>query len=111
MLDFSKSERHLILAFLIIGLVFIGLSYFKKISPISNVKIVESEDSYIVININEAMPEQLERLPGIGPVLAQDIVSYREEVGRFRRPQEIKNIKGIGDKKFEKIKDLITIGE
>jgi len=111
MLDFSKPERHLILVFLTVGLVFVGLSYFQKVSPKNNLEIVSAEGHYAAININKAMPEQLERLPGIGPVLAQDIVSYREESGRFKKLQDIKKVKGIGDKKFEKIKDLITISE
>lgn len=61
------------------------------------------------VNINTATPDQLVKLPGIGKVLAQRIVEYRAKTP-FKTIDEIKNIKGIGDKEFAKIKDLITVG-
>jgi competence protein ComEA len=61
------------------------------------------------INLNTASVEQLESLPGIGPVTAKRIVDYRVKVGKFKRIEEIINIEGIGDKKFERIKDRLTI--
>ena len=61
------------------------------------------------INLNAASAEQLESLPGIGPVTAQRIVDYRAKVGKFKRIEEIINIKGVGEKKFEKIKDRLVI--
>ncbi len=61
------------------------------------------------INLNAASAEQLESLPGIGPVTAKRIVDYRDKVGKFKRIEEIINIKGIGDKKFERIKDRLTV--
>lgn len=60
------------------------------------------------VNINTATKEQLIALPGIGEVTAQRIIDYRNEYGRFATIDEIKNVKGIGEVKFEKIKDLIT---
>lgn len=62
------------------------------------------------ININTASAEELDKLPNIGPARAADIISYREQNGGFKSIEEIKEIKGIGDKSFEKIKDLITVG-
>lgn len=61
------------------------------------------------ININTATAKELESLPGIGPVLAQRIVDYRAQKGGFKSIEEIKEVSGIGDKKFEAIKDLITV--
>jgi len=58
-------------------------------------------------SINTASASQLEKLPGIGPVLAKDIVLYRESSGGFKDIEEIKNVKGIGEKKFEAIKESI----
>lgn len=55
--------------------------------------------------------EILDKLPGIGPARAKDIITYREQKGGFKTIEEIKNIKGIGDKSFESLKDLITVGE
>lgn len=63
------------------------------------------------ININTADTAGLDKLPGIGPARAADIISYRESHGGFKTIEEMKNIKGIGDKTFESMKDLITVGE
>lgn len=61
------------------------------------------------ININTADIALLQQLTGIGPVTAQKIVDYREQNGRFGSIEEIKNVSGIGDKTFEKLRDDITI--
>ena len=61
------------------------------------------------MNINKANEEELQSLPGIGKELATRIVEYREANNKFSKIEDIKNINGIGDNKFEKIKDLITI--
>ncbi|UCC78166.1 MAG: ComEA family DNA-binding protein [Anaerolineales bacterium] len=60
------------------------------------------------ININTASAAELEALPGIGPVLAQRIIDYRQANGPFGRLEDIKKVKGIGDKTFEDLKDLIA---
>jgi len=60
------------------------------------------------ININTASKEQLETLPGIGPTLAQRIIDYRNEHGLFTSYDDLLNVKGIGEKKLEKLKDKIT---
>lgn len=59
------------------------------------------------VNINKATKEELDTLPGIGPSTANKIISYREENGDFKNIEEIKEVSGIGESKFEKIKDLI----
>ena len=61
------------------------------------------------ININTASQEELEKISGIGPALAQRIIEYRKENGKFKNIDELKNVSGIGDKKFESIKSQITI--
>jgi competence protein ComEA len=63
------------------------------------------------ININSADATELDKIPGIGPARAADIINYRETHGGFKSIEEMKNIKGIGDKTFESMKDLITTGE
>ena len=62
-----------------------------------------------LININTASLDQLQSLPGIGAVIAQNIIDYRNSQGPFRSIEEIKNVSRIGDKTFEKIKDKITV--
>lgn len=59
------------------------------------------------ININTASAGELERLPGIGPVLANAIVSYRNANGRFATIADIQRVKGIGKKKYEKMQSMI----
>ena len=62
-----------------------------------------------IININTATQTELELLPGIGPSTASKIIKYREENGEFKTIDDIKNVSGIGDAKFESIKDQITV--
>ncbi|MBC7324017.1 MAG: ComEA family DNA-binding protein [Moorella sp. (in: Bacteria)] len=61
-----------------------------------------------LININTAGKAELESLPGIGPSLAERIIEYREKNGPFLSPEDIKNVSGIGEKRYEQIKDKIT---
>ncbi len=61
------------------------------------------------ININTATVERLDTLPHIGTVLAQRIVDYRVQNGPFKKIEDIKNVKGIGDAMFDDIKALITV--
>lgn len=60
-------------------------------------------------NLNVASEEELAELPGIGPELARRVVAYREEHGFFRSVEEIMEVSGIGEKKFEDMKDRITV--
>ena len=61
------------------------------------------------VNINEAMQTELEQLPGIGPSLATRIIEYREQNGNFNNVEDLQNVKGIGDAKFNDIKDKVTV--
>jgi competence protein ComEA len=61
------------------------------------------------ININQATSEELEKLPGIGPEKAQEIIDFRNEYGNFTQIEEIMEVPGIGETTFEEIKDLITV--
>ena len=63
------------------------------------------------VNVNTAAAEELERLPGIGPVLARSIVEYREEHGAFRTVDELMNVSGVGQAKLDAIRNDITLGE
>ena len=61
------------------------------------------------VNINTATAEKLDTLPGVGPSIAQRIIDYRTTNGPFQSIEDIKNVKGIGDATFEKLKDKITV--
>lgn len=61
------------------------------------------------ININKATQTELEAIPGIGPSTALKIINYRKENGKFTSLEDIKNVSGIGDSKYKKIKNYICI--
>jgi competence protein ComEA len=62
-----------------------------------------------LVNINTADDKKLETLPGIGPVLAERIIAYRQQHGPFRQLEDIKKVTGIGDKRFDDIQSSITL--
>lgn len=68
-----------------------------------------STEASVKININEATVDELCELEGIGPVLADRIISYRNEKGDFEYTFEIMNVKGIGEAIYFDIKKLITV--
>jgi len=76
-----------------------------------NVASASVENQSDKININTADATELDKLPGIGPAKAADIIAYRESKGGFQTIEELKEVKGIGDKTFENLKDLVTVGE
>jgi len=65
----------------------------------------------IPLNINRATAQDFEALPGIGPKLAEEIIATRKRLGGFKTVDDLKKVKGIGDKKFEKIREKISVGE
>jgi len=62
-----------------------------------------------LLNLNAVTSNQLETLPGIGPALAERILAYRKNHGLFRNIEDIMNVSGIGEKRFESIKEYITV--
>jgi comEA protein len=84
-----------------------------KISGVSenDSDLIQNEKSRIIkkININTAGAAELQTLPRIGPAIAQGIVEYRAKHGPFRCIEDIKNVKKIGIKTFDKIKNSITV--
>jgi competence protein ComEA len=61
------------------------------------------------VDLNRAAVAELKRLPGIGPVLAQRILDYRQQHGSFRRPEELRDVSGIGPKTYEALRDYVVI--
>jgi competence protein ComEA len=62
------------------------------------------------VNLNTATKDELIALPGIGPAKAQAILDYRKANGAFKTVEELKDVKGIGAKRFEKLKAELTVG-
>lgn len=62
-----------------------------------------------LVNLNTATVAELDTLPGVGPVLAQRIVDHRTRTGGFRTIEELRKVEGVGDARFEQLKDLVTV--
>jgi len=77
----------------------------RDIAPVRWVKSVRT----FKININNARADQLQMLPGIGAKLASRIVDYRRENGAFKALEDIENVDGLTEKRFEHIKGLIEL--
>ncbi len=71
----------------------------------------KTENPNLLVSINKATREQLEYLPGIGPVMATRIIAYRDQHHGFQTIDELLEIKGIGEKTVEKLKPYIQIVE
>jgi comEA protein len=114
MFDLEKREKAIILILLAVLLTGLLFRTFHRPNRVTDLKIRQfdydrSDKEREKININEAGEETLAGLDGIGPSVAKRIVEYRAENGYFRSIEELKKIKGIGNKLLEKIKDDISI--
>jgi len=104
MFGLAREERKVILFFITIALVGIGLnSLLKKYSPAKTISCFSQDIGKI--DLNKADKDLLMSVPGIGEKLAQRIIEYREKQIVFSGIEELKNIRGITDYKYEKIKD------
>lgn len=81
----------------------------KEIETINQLYNASSSKIPNKININTATVEELQTLSGIGQSTAEKIVNYREENTKFKKIEDIKNVSGIGDAKFNSIKDKIVV--
>lgn len=108
MFNLTRQERAVLL---FLGSVFflgVALNAFYKSKPLDIDFLTEKTP--LKLDINKATFNELLRIPGIGPVLAQRIIMHRRLKGEFRSISELKNIKGIGERKLSRIKDFIYIG-
>ena len=61
------------------------------------------------VNLNQASLEELESIKGVGPALAERIIAYRSENGKFKTAEDLMNVKGIGQAKFGRIKEQVMV--
>lgn len=92
-----------VLMILIVVLISINIVNYSKRENLKKSHSVLVEEGAVRISINDADAAELEDLPGIGPILAERIVEYRKKDGGFKTLEELKEVKGIGDKIFQKI--------
>lgn len=81
----------------------------KEIIQENQEEILSEENKTGKVNINTAKQTELETLPGIGPTIALRIIEYRKENGEFTDIEELKEVEGIGEAKWEQIKDFVEI--
>ena len=117
----STVERGIVITLILIAVIAIGLSYHNKVSqketeliPATSAEENNNKPENLIkekttVNINTADKDKLTALTGIGPVLAQRIIDYRRENGSFTSCDELMQVKGIGPKKYERIKKYISI--
>jgi len=117
----SRAERLVIVILVSGALLGVGINYYRKIHYRVDLSVEPSElvksnidiDKLIIeaklVNINEAGLEELTRLPGIGATLAERIIDYRHTHGPFKEIEEITRVRGIGPKKFNKMKEFLIV--
>jgi competence protein ComEA len=104
----SKREI-LVLVILIAVLIALNVVNYAKRERLKANTLVVVEEIAVKIPINSAQTDELDVLPGIGPALAGRIVAYRKEHGPFKTVEDIKKVKGIGNKLFEKMLPFIEL--
>ncbi len=75
-------------------------------SPVTSVPTVKAASK---VNLNRASADELQILPGIGPVLAQRMVDWRKAHGRYRTVDDLQEVKGIGKKRLEQLRPLVSV--
>jgi competence ComEA-like helix-hairpin-helix protein len=108
MLILTKQERQVILFLLAVGFSGLGLSFLSK--RLAQVKPVAAFCQNIgKVDVNSADQDLLISIPGIGKKLAERIIVYRQERNGIKQLEELKEIKGITDYRFERIKEYLYI--
>ena len=117
--NITKSEKILLLCTAVFLLVLCGACFREMAVSRSGGWVVEASTTVEAeawfpadagrININTASVELLKELPGIGDALAARIVEYRETQGPFDAPEELMEVKGIGEKTYGNLEEMITV--
>jgi competence protein ComEA len=108
MFNLTPQERKVIIFLISMGLLGLGVSFCVKVNSRIE-KFVRVDNAITRLNINTACLEDMLAIPGITLKLANSILAYRNANGLFRDIEEIKQIKGIGDHRYGKLKELFFI--
>jgi len=122
MFDFSRHEKIILSALSIILLAGVGL-IFKKTNSNHSIPVIKSISlekadlsaidkiirDYSIVNINIANASELEKLSGVGPVLAKRIIDYRQTNGLFNHKEDLLKVKGIGPKLYKRLRESTSI--
>lgn len=108
MLNLTPQERRVILFLISMVLLGLGINFAMKINS-RITKLIQIDSHIRKININKANLQELLSVPGITPKLARNIVAYRNAKSAFRDIEELKEIRGIGDYRYEKLKGLFFV--
>jgi comEA protein len=123
--SFTPQETRALIFLVVALLVGSGITLYKRTHPKFAPELIlqkreilsSSQDNYPPdtgmnmrgIDINRANQEQLQLLPGIGPVISKRIVEYRETHGDFKKIEDVIQVKGVGSNTFQRIKDYIAV--
>ena len=108
MLNLTPQERQVVLFLLTLALIGMGVNFLtKRYSTVKTLVCLAPDIGKA--DINKADRNTLMDLPGIGEKLAQRIIEYRQQQGGFKDIEELKNIKGVSDYKYEKLKELLLV--
>jgi competence protein ComEA len=108
MLSLTAQERQVILFLVILTLSGAGINFLaKRFSAVRSIAC--ANPSLGKINVNTADKQTLKLIPGVGEKLAQRILDYRRENGKFLQPEDLGRIKGLHNRTLEKARDMIII--
>lgn len=110
MFNLTIQERKVILFLACLALLGTGLDFLLKVVPAS-ARYIQPDRRSMEFDLNRVNQEELEALPGISPKLAARIIAYRSQHGIFQEIAELKEIKGIGEHRYQKLKELFYLGE
>ena len=96
-------------AFFFGGFSMIATEKVLAAQPKATLQLQAKDSSPVVINVNKATLEELIKVRGIGPVMAKRIIEYRDKNGMFKSIDDLTHVQGIGNSKFQRIKDQVTI--
>lgn len=114
----TKTEIFLLMLTLLFLLLILAITFIAPlrrsdsftVAPQRQVELEEDETEWL-LNLNEATEEQLQKLDGIGPVLAERIIAYRQEHGDFTSIDQLLEVEGIGEGILGGIRDMLMIEE